>query len=209
MSGSLTSPLWNLTCPVLSYWVCVPAWLVFRQDYWTCAYPCVNALYMSDNCPKGEREFALSPFYSSVFDCTSHPSFLFFISSLLPVFFLTHILFLLKTFLSFVTTLLLFECFFGDWWRVEMLAIFPTSNLKISSSLVVSLYHMSFFAASNYSSSFCPFECNCPRQCQINPLLFSRWRLVCVIFDWSTQIIFTGFLYSKVAPYLHYTFQCL
>lgn len=114
---------------------------------------------------------------------------------LLPVFFLTHILFPFKPFPSFVTSLLLFECyFFGDWYRVEKLAIFPTNNLKISPSLVVCLDHMSFFflAASKYSSSFCPSEHNCPKDCQTNPLLLSKWRLVCFIFDWSTQIILTG-----------------
>lgn len=122
------------------------------------------------------------------------PSILSLYLFLLPVFIQTHVLLHFKPFLSFVTSLLLFECFFF-WWLVESGNVRHFPHKQIQNKLShcgLSWPHEIIFAPSKYSSSFCPFDYKCPKECHTNPSLLSKWRLVCFIFDWSTQIILTG-----------------
>lgn len=198
-------PLWNLTCPVLSYWVCVPAWLVSRQDYWTCAYPCVNAFVHEWQLSKRGKGVCTFPvLLVCVWLCV--PSILpLLYLLLLPVFFLTHSLFLLKHFYLFLTTLWMLW-----WWLVESgnVSHFPTNNLKISSSLVVWLHHMRFFFLQHLTTvaPFVLLNLTTPDSVK-STHCYSQKGGWCVLFLTSRHRF--SFLYGKVAPYLHYSFQSL
>lgn len=105
---------------------------------------------------------------------------------LLPVFFLTHILFPFKPFLSFVTLLLLFECyFFGDWYRVEMLAIFSHKQFKNKPfPCGVSRPHEFFFSL-QHLSTVAPFVLlNITAPKTVKPIhCYSQNGVWCVLFS--------------------------